>query len=164
MKDYSVLVYISVYMGISLCVCYFSLYFSSKFHCRSFCCIMTRYTHSKLPGVTLFEVRSMTERVCVYLCVCVCVGVCVYICVCLCVWVCVCISVCVCVCGCVFVYLCVCVCQSQSQSQSVYCRIHQISSAQRNSYDLAANIYAVDGIKQVTQITYTKNNEERRVR
>ena len=44
----------------------------------------------------------------------------------------------------------------QSQSQSVYCRIHQISSAQRNSYDLAANIYAVDGIQQVTQITYTK--------
>ena len=32
----------------------------------------------------------------------------------------------------------------------------QISSAQRNSYDLAANIYAVDGIQQVTKITYTK--------
>src|SRR4029434_532745 len=52
--------------------------------------------------------------------------------------------------------------QSQSQSQSVYCRIHQISSAQRNSYDLAANIYAVDGIQQVTQITYTKITYQKR--
>ena len=49
------------------------------------------------------------------------------------------------------------VCESsQVKSQSVYYRIHQISSAQRNSYDLAANIYAVDGIQQVTKITYTK--------
>src|SRR4029434_3985650 len=38
---------------------------------------------------------------------------------------------------------------SSSQSQSVSYRIHQISSAQRNSYDLAANIYAVDGIQHV---------------
>jgi hypothetical protein len=52
--------------------------------------------------------------VCMYVCmyVCVCVCVCMYVCVCMCVcmYVCVCVCVCVYVCMCVCMYVCVCVC------------------------------------------------------
>ena len=48
----------------------------------------------------------MRVRLCVFVCVCVCV--CVFVCVC----VCLCVFVCLCVCVCLFVCVCVCVCVS----------------------------------------------------
>ena len=94
------------------------------------------YLHLNDSGVSVFDLTQPADdegtrawadtmgnlitgdqvRVCVFVCMCVCVCVFVCMCVCVCVFVCMCVCVCVfvcmclCVCVCVFVCVCLCVC------------------------------------------------------